>query len=85
MRSLWRILALQWLGGGGSEALTGDSTILEMSMFAEHARPVHTFDVQRAPGNSHQAMISPGADRQQDPETASEEVLRWGLPDRYFR
>jgi hypothetical protein len=29
MRSLWRILAVQWLGGDGSEALTGDSTILE--------------------------------------------------------
>jgi hypothetical protein len=29
MRSLWRILALQWLRGDGSEALTGDSTILE--------------------------------------------------------
>ena len=29
MRSLWRILALQWLGGDGSEALTRDSTILE--------------------------------------------------------
>jgi hypothetical protein len=26
MRSLWRVLALQWLGGEGSEALTGDST-----------------------------------------------------------
>ena len=29
MRSLWRILALEWLGGDGTEALTGDSTILE--------------------------------------------------------
>jgi len=29
MRSLWRILALQWLRGNGSEALTGDSAILE--------------------------------------------------------
>ena len=29
MRSLWRMLALQWLGGDGSEALTGDSAILE--------------------------------------------------------
>ena len=29
MRSLWRILALQWLGGDGSEALTGESAILE--------------------------------------------------------
>ncbi len=85
MRSLWRILALQWLGGGGSEALTGDSKILEMSMFDQHARATHTFDVQRASGNSHQAMISRGAERRPDPETASEEVLRSGLPDRYFR
>ncbi len=29
MRSLWRILALQWLGGEGSEALTADSAVLE--------------------------------------------------------
>ncbi len=29
MRSLWRILALQWLGGDGSEALTADLAILE--------------------------------------------------------
>ena len=29
MRSLWRILAVQWLGGDGSEALTEDSGILE--------------------------------------------------------
>lgn len=29
MRSLWRILALQWLGGEGSEALAGDSATLE--------------------------------------------------------
>ena len=30
MRSLWRVLALQWLGGDGSEALTGDSTVLDL-------------------------------------------------------
>jgi hypothetical protein len=29
MRSLWRILALQWLRGDASEALTGESAILE--------------------------------------------------------
>ena len=29
MRSLWRILALRWLGGDGSDALTADSAILE--------------------------------------------------------
>ena len=49
MRSLWRALALQWLGGEGSEALTGDSTVLESLMFSEHARAMHTFDVRRAP------------------------------------
>ena len=35
MRSLWRILALQWLGGEASEALTGDSTILRACCAAE--------------------------------------------------
>ena len=29
MRSLWRILALRWLGGDGSDALTADSAILD--------------------------------------------------------
>jgi hypothetical protein len=49
MRSLWRVLALQRLGGEGSEALTGDSTVLESLMFGEHARAMHAFDVRRAP------------------------------------
>src|SRR5712672_2655996 len=60
MRSLWRILALQWLGGEGSEALTGDSTVLESLMFGEPPRVMHAFDVRRAPEVSHHAMMSPG-------------------------
>ena len=84
MRSLWRILALQWLGGEGSEALTGDSTVLESLMFGEHARATPAFDVRRAPEVSHQAMMWPGVECRSDPETASEEVLRSGLPGRYL-
>ena len=38
MRSLWRILALQWLGGDGSEALTADSDILEGLPYSADAR-----------------------------------------------
>ena len=38
MRSLWRILALQWLGGDGSVALTEDSAILEGLSYAADAR-----------------------------------------------
>jgi hypothetical protein len=38
MRSLWRILALQWLGGDGSEALTADSAILEGLPYPADAR-----------------------------------------------
>jgi hypothetical protein len=29
MRSLWRLMALRWLGGEGSEALAGDSALID--------------------------------------------------------
>ena len=38
MRSLWRMLALRWLGGHGSEALAGNSTMLEALMSGEERR-----------------------------------------------
>ena len=38
MRSLWRILALQWLRGDGSEALTEDSAILEGLPYGANVR-----------------------------------------------
>lgn len=83
MRSMWRILALQWLGGDGSEALTGDSAILEGLL--EDARPMGAFDVRREPQVSRHAMIVTGPAPLSDPEIPAEEALRSGSPDRYPR
>jgi hypothetical protein len=62
MRSLWRMLALQWLGGDGSEALSGDSTVLDTLLFGEHARAVQAFDVRRQGRVSHRALMTPRAE-----------------------
>jgi hypothetical protein len=83
MRSLWRILALQWLGGDGSEALTGDSAILEGVL--EDARPMDAFDVRREPQVSRHAMMVTGPELRSDPEIPAEEALRSGPRGRYFR
>ena len=83
MRSLWRILALQWLGGDGSEALTGDSGILEGLL--GDARPMGAFDVRREPQVSRQAMIVTAPEPRSDPEIPAEEALRSGAPGRYSR
>jgi hypothetical protein len=85
MRSLWRILALQWLGGDGSEALTADSTILEGVARGADERPMHTFEVRREPQASRYAMTLPDPDRPLDPEVAAQEALRAGSPRRYSR
>jgi hypothetical protein len=88
MRSLWRILAQQWLGGDGSEALTGDSGILEGLLHGD-PRPTRAFDVRREPQVSRQAMVSLGMvarpERSLDPEISTEEALRSGLVGRYPR
>ena len=81
MRSLWRILALQWLGGEGSEALTGDSAILEGLL--EDARTTDAFDVRREPQVSRQAMMVTDPAPVLDPENTAEEALRSGSPGRY--
>jgi hypothetical protein len=83
MRSLWRILALQWLGGDGSEALTGESAILEGLL--EDARPTSAFDVRREPQASRRAMMVTGPEPLSDSEIPAEESLRSGSPDRYSR
>ena len=85
MRSLWRILALQWLGGDGSEALTGDSAVLEGLLHGAEAQPMRAYDVRREPQVSRRAMISAAPERRLDPEIPSEEALRSGAPDRYTR
>ena len=83
MRSLWRILALQWLGGDGSEALTADSAILEGLL--QGARPMDAFNVRREPQVSRHAMMVTAPDPLSDPEIPAEESLRSGSPDRYSR
>jgi hypothetical protein len=55
MRSLWRMIALRWLGGQGSGALTDDSALLDLLTSGERAPPVG-FEVSRRSGVSHQAM-----------------------------
>jgi hypothetical protein len=85
MRSLWRILALQWLGGDGSEALTGDSAILEGLLYGGDARPMRAFDVRREPQVSRQAIMVTDPEPRWDPENEAEETLRWGSPGRYPR
>ena len=57
MRSLWRMIALRWLGGQGSEALTGNSALLDLLTIGERAPPIG-FAVSRQPGVSHRAMNS---------------------------
>jgi hypothetical protein len=37
MRSLWRFMASQWLGGEGSEALSGDSALIDLLLPAPTA------------------------------------------------
>jgi hypothetical protein len=58
MRSLWRMIATRWLGGQGSEALIGDSAVLDLLMTGESAQASLTFKVRRRSGVSHEAMIS---------------------------
>ena len=88
MRSLWRRLAVQWLGGEGSEALAGDSAILDLIM-ARDRDASRAFDVQRAPGVSHRALTAPREPMltvaQPGAETPPEEVLSPPSPDRNAR
>lgn len=58
MRSLWRMIASRWLGGQGSEALTGDSALLDLLMTGEQARSAAGFQVRRQSEVSRHAMMS---------------------------
>ena len=85
MRSLWRILALQWLGGRASEALTADSAILEGFFRDVDSRPTGAYDVRPELQVSHRALTSAAPGHQTAPEIPSEEVLRSGPPNRSTR
>lgn len=76
MRSLWRMIALRWLGGRGSAALTEDSGLLDLLMTAEGERAQPAVHVTRQREVSQDAAISrrePGA---ADAEPAAAETER---------
>jgi hypothetical protein len=56
MRSLWRDLAVQWLGGEGSAALDDESALLDrFAIMAQTTAPA--FRTSRIDGVSHQALL----------------------------
>ena len=72
MLSLWRMMAMRWLGGGASDALTGDVALRDLLMPAD---PVATgFQVRRTSGVSHRAMMLPHQ-AEPEPATASGRVV----------
>jgi hypothetical protein len=58
MRSLWRMIASRWLGGQGSDALTGDSALLDLLTITEHQHAPPAFRVSRQSEVSHHAIMS---------------------------
>jgi hypothetical protein len=75
MRSLWRIMALRWLGGQASHGLTGDVALLDLFMAAD---PLVTagFRVRRESEVSHRAMISASAPSASERDAVSEEFAQ---------
>src|SRR5579883_1415012 len=56
MRSLWKSLAVRWLGGRASEALVGEITPLEL-LLSEAAPTAPTFAVRRLAAVSPRALL----------------------------
>lgn len=86
MRSLWRLMALRWLGGG-SDVLTGDSAPIELLPSAE-AAPVFRVArdprprppaglVSRAPGPRASEDLDPAAGRR---DSDGDSMYLNGLP-----
>jgi hypothetical protein len=57
MRSLWRMIAARWLGGQASDALTGDTALLDLLTPQDSDAPP-AFLVRRQTEVSHRAMMS---------------------------
>jgi hypothetical protein len=78
MRSLWRVMAVRWLGGEASDALTGDAGLLDLVVQQDRYVPP-TVLVQRQSQVSHRAMMS----QQQQSISEDESVLsQFGGRDR---
>jgi hypothetical protein len=52
------MIASRWLGGKGSDALTGDSTLLDLLIESNRQPTPSVFEVRREPAVSHRAMMS---------------------------
>ncbi len=57
VRSLWRMIAARWLGGQGSEVLTGDTGLLDLLTQGNRSETM-AVTVRRQSGVSHRAMMS---------------------------
>jgi hypothetical protein len=73
MRSLWRILALRWLGGEGSDALTADSTLEGILTSGKRAQVADGFDVRRQPAALPQTLVAPSSEDRLKREIVNEE------------
>jgi hypothetical protein len=70
MHSLWRLMALRWLGGEGSEALTGDSALLDLLPSAEAGPVFRVARDRRACTPASTASGAPGGVEREDLDPA---------------
>jgi len=73
MRSLWRRLALRWLGGEGSGALGGEAALLDTLLSGQGERAAEIYRVTREAGVSHRAML---------PQSVGASDAACAIPDR---
>ena len=73
MRSLWRLMAANWLGWQASDALVGKSALDELMLPTEVHPPA--FLVRRCSEVSHHAIMSDPARDHPGSEMAIDEVL----------
>jgi hypothetical protein len=71
MRSLWRFMASQWLGGDGSEMLAGDSAPLDSPLIAQAVPAFHIIRDQRACASALVTPSVPSAAEREDIDHAA--------------
>jgi hypothetical protein len=74
MRSLWRVMAVRWLGGEASDALTGDAGLLDLLMQQDRYVPPAVL-VQRQSGVSHRAMMLQQEQSRSEDESVLDQFL----------
>jgi hypothetical protein len=75
MRSLWRMIAARWLGGQGSDALTGDTALTDLLM-ARDSEAAPGFLVRRQSQVSHHAMMAQQDQVRPERETTGGQAAR---------